>query len=100
MGELVLAALLIGVAGFRLWRLAARDQITEPLRAPIIARSDRQPFTWLLDLLLCPWCAGWWITGAGSLVLGLHQHWDPVEGVLVWLASSAVCGFLGRADDQ
>lgn len=101
MGELVLTALLVGVAGFRLWRIIARDTITEPLRAPLVARSDRQPFTWFLDLLLCPWCAGWWITGLGTLAV--HAWVLPLnlaEGALVWLAASAVCGFLGREDDK
>lgn len=100
MGELVLAALLIGVAGFRVWRLAARDQITEPLRAPIIQRSDRRGWAWVLDWLTCPWCSGAWITGGITVICGQVYGWLPMEAGLVWLASSAVCGFLGREDDK
>lgn len=100
MGELVLTALLIGVAGFRLWRIIARDTITEPLRAPLIKHSDNRMMAWLLDLILCPWCAGFWITGLLTIAVDLHYRWPGIEPILVWFAASAVCGFLGRADDN
>lgn len=98
MVELTLAAVLIGFAGYRVYRIIGKDQITEPLRAPIVARSDRPFYRWVLDLIECPWCSGWWCTGAGTLAFGLLYDWHPVEGAAVWCAASAVCGFLGKLD--
>lgn len=98
MGGLTLAALLIGFAAYRVYRIIGMDQITEPLRAPLLARDDRQPYRWIMDLITCPWCNGWWITGAAALALGHLYGWHPVEGVMVWFAASTVCGFLGKLD--
>ncbi len=95
---ILVVAVLIGAASYRLWRLAALDQITEPLRAPIVA-SERPVVRWLADGLLCPWCLGAWIVAAMTLL------WSSVVGFESWVvavavgaAASAVTGMLGRVD--
>lgn len=99
MGELILTTLLIGVAAYRVWRIAARDQITEPLRHPIVARSDRPVWGWWWDLIDCPWCLGFWVTGVLTVVVDVWVlPLNTAEGGLVWFAASTVCGLLGRLD--
>lgn len=50
--------IVIGLASYRLWRLAGQDSITEPLR-------DRlNPDGWVIGLITCPWCLGSWIAFA------------------------------------
>lgn len=86
-------------AVYRLWRLAAQDAITEPVRARFIraafARTDvepgrPQPVPWPVTLLECPWCLSVYLAAA---VLVFRRRfprlWDPVARLL---ALSAACG--------
>jgi hypothetical protein len=81
----VIAALVIvGLASARLWRLAALDEITAPIR-------DRLPVgvqTWLG----CPWCAGVWITAAVAIA------WEAgvPNAVMVAVAAMLVVGVIGE----
>lgn len=83
--EVVLTALLIGFAAYRLWRLIGQDQITERLREGLDG--------WALDLITCPWCLGSWIafavTAIVAAVVGLAYP------VLVGLAAATITGILG-----
>lgn len=84
--EVVLTALLIGFAAYRLWRLIGQDQITERLREGLDG--------WALDLITCPWCLGTWIaftaTAIVAAVVGMAYP------VLVGLAAATVTGILGE----
>lgn len=97
--ELAVASALIGAAGYRAWRIFGLDTITEPARAWLIARDDRPAVRWFTDLILCPWCLGWWICGVLTIVVALALNWTALAAVLVWLASSTVCGMLGGRDE-
>jgi hypothetical protein len=82
------AAVLIGLAAWRLWRLAATDELTEPLRA-------RLP-TGLASFVACPWCLGFWcavaVTVAVDLTVGVPAP------VLVGAAAAALVPLIeGRA---
>lgn len=96
--DLVLAAVLVGAAGYRAWRIVGLDSITEPLRARLLDREGRVA-TFITDLILCPWCLGWWICGVLSAMVVLALGWTPLAFILLWLASSTVCGFLGGRDE-
>lgn len=87
---------LLALATYRVWRLVAVDQITEPIRARFIFRDGRL-WQWVADLVGCPWCLGWWLSGVASvayvMVLGLGWWW-----VVLWPAVSCVVGFLHRLE--
>lgn len=96
---MIVYLVLIALVSYRLWRLAAIDQITEPLRSPLI-RSDSRVAGWALDLIGCPWCLGFWICGAVSAAVGVYADWSLLDALLVWWASSALVGLLGRLDAE
>ena len=81
-------AVLLGLAVYRVWRIIALDSITEPLRAPLIARTDQRVWGWVWDLLSCPWCIGFWLNGVGAWVLA----GDFREFILWWFGGSTVTG--------
>lgn len=85
----MIEALLIGAASYRLWRLAAQDLITEPLRDRWLTRAPQ----WVDDLISCGWCLGSWIA------FGVTWATDAVAGlslpVLTALAAAVVVGALG-----
>lgn len=97
--DLVLAALLLGLAAYRGYRILAMDSITSPILAWLMARDEVRVCRWVSDLLVCPWCIGWWYSGIGAWVFGALNEWHPAEGIVVWLAASTVCGFLGNLDN-
>lgn len=91
-------AALIAFASYRVWRLAALDQITEPLRAVLVEREGR--FSgWVLDLVGCAWCLGFWISGAVTLATAHHLGWDWPVALLTWGAASTGVGLLGKTED-
>ena len=92
----LIAAALIGVASFRLWRIIAKDQIAEPVRVWLLRREGRV-WTWIQDLVTCPWCLGWWIAGTLAILMSI-ERWEPIETVIVWCVASAVTGLLGEVD--
>lgn len=63
-------------------------------------RDGRWPspklWLWLDEMIDCPWCLGFWITGA---VTAFAYYTGSVEDWLfTWLAASVVVGLLGRLD--
>lgn len=99
MTELLAAAVLIGLAAYRVWRIIARDGITEPGRAPLIAQSDHAWARWTAELIGCAWCLGWWICGVIALALAVDLDWTLGEFAMVWAASSTVTGVIARGDN-
>lgn len=110
MNELGLCVLL-ALACYRVTRLVTTDKITEPifdrLRFGLERRwyakhgpmgSDTHFNSKLAFLLSCPWCLGFWVSGAGTLLVSLAYGID--YPILTWLAVSTVVGFLGRFDSE
>lgn len=101
------AFVLLALAAYRLWRLAARDSITADAReavtgydddhAPALDEAPRKtPRVYLSALLRCPWCLGFWLSLATACV-----YWAAPHAALVIafpLAVSAVVGLLGKLD--
>lgn len=94
---LLFALPLLTLASYRVWRIVALDSIAEPIRAKFIFREGRG-WQFLADLIECPWCLGWWLAGAASLVfllaVGLPLWWL----LLLWPAVSCLVGMLDWFD--
>lgn len=80
--------LLTTLVAYRIWRLVALDQLTEPLRVRIPTR--------LAYPVTCPWCSGTWITWATFAVTLLFV--DMRLPILQAVAASTVVGWLGTID--
>lgn len=96
------AYVLLTLAAFRAWKLVADDRILDRPRDWLLDRLDtrRGDETYWGDFLICPWCAGFWIsllTYAGWIAFGPGE-WDAGEwfmgGVSVFAISAGV-GLLG-----
>jgi hypothetical protein len=111
--------LLLALACYRVTRLVTTDKITEPIFEPIRQRlEDRwirkhtrpgspeefdavEADKWnskLAFMLSCPWCLGFWVSGAGTLLVSLAYGLD--YPIITWFAMSTVIGFLGRIDSE
>lgn len=91
---ILITTLLIALASWRLWRLAAVDTIFNRFRP--IEKS------WFTDLLYCPWCLGFWITVVvtGLVWWLLEPGWHPLTAALVALAGSALVGLINAVEDM
>lgn len=102
--------ILLALACYRVTRLVTMDKITEPifdrLRFGLERRwyekhdggSDTHFNSKLAFMLSCPWCIGFWVSGAGTLLVSLAYGLD--YPILTWFALSTVVGFLGRFDSE
>lgn len=92
-------AVVIGLAAFRVYRIAGVDAITEPFHGRLLA--SRHPVAqWFSELVGCPWCIGFWASVALTALgwwAGLYT-WQ--EGVVIALAASTVCGVTGSIDQR
>jgi Protein of unknown function (DUF1360) len=108
------AVTLLALAAYRLFHLVAKDTILNRPRAWVLRAGDWRPGdnalmpvgfrTGLADFISCPWCTGFWISGA--LVTGWYVAADyPFDGpaiygwVLTWLAVSALVGLIASVHD-
>ena len=102
---------LLALACYRVTRLVTTDKITErffdKIRFGLEHRwyakhgpvgSDTHFNSKLAFLLSCPWCLGFWVSGAGTLLVSLVYGLD--YPIITWFAVSTVIGFLGRFDTE
>lgn len=118
MHDAVLFAVL-ALACYRITRLVTTDKITEPIFEPLRQRLElawqrkhypdyvpdaiRDSETWnskLAFMLSCPWCLGFWVSGAGSLLVSVAYGLDYLMFALLWLATSTIVGLIGRIDSD
>lgn len=89
---------LLALAAFRAWKLIADDDITEKPRTWVLAvvqrrRGNGKAVYWK-DFLVCPWCAGFWISLAWW---GAWQAWPHGSLVVATVfALSAVVGIVAH----
>lgn len=101
------AALLLGGAIFRTFRLLARDTILDRPRAWLL----RLPYDWEEGhvipkefrekwsiFILCPWCLGAWLTLAWWGCWQAWPHGTLVVAGLAWL--SAFVGMIAKLDEE
>lgn len=92
-------AFTIGLAAFRLYRIAGVDTITEPFHGRLNA-SHHPVARWFSDLVSCPWCIGFWASIALTLPGYFTGEFDPYDVVVIALAASTVCGVTGSIDQR
>jgi hypothetical protein len=81
--------ILLTLAAYRTWRLAAVDEIGDRPRGWLL---DRAP--WLEHWLRCPWCAGFWFTAAWWAGWLIWPHAALVAAVP--FAASLLVGLVAR----
>lgn len=103
-----LLIILLALACYRVTRLVTTDKITEPifdrLRFGLERRwyekhgdgSDTHFNSKIAFMLSCPWCLGFWVSGAGTLLVSVAYGLD--YPILTWLAVATAVGFLGNLD--
>lgn len=111
--------LLMALASYRLVRVVTLDKITEPIFEPLrqwfeirwIRRNTRpgspaefdaiESEEWnskLAYFLSCPWCLGFWVSGAVTVIVSLAYGLD--YPILTWLAVAAIVGLIGELDSE
>jgi hypothetical protein len=102
------ALVILALAGYRATQLAVWDSILDPVRGRIIDWQTRQPESGLrtavVTLITCPYCMGWWLSGAilSTYLLATGQ-WTGAPLVvhgLEWLAVAGGAVLLNRWDDS
>jgi hypothetical protein len=93
---------LLVLAAARAWKLIGDDLILDRPRDWLLDRiQDDERSVYWGDFLVCPWCAGFWLSGlaygAWLLTLGSlpESFAHGVVGVGVWFAISALVGLFG-----
>lgn len=98
---------LLGFAAYRATQLGVHDTILDTARERLAAwqarNLDSKPRAFLMQLIDCIYCLGWWISGATLLVYLLatgtfHQAPLLVHGI-EWFAVVGVQALLDRRDD-
>lgn len=89
---------ILAAAAYRIWRLAARDDLLRPFRSRLVGRWAAKPdgAAWI-DGLDCAWCLGSLISFA---LVGAAAQIRPIElPALHALAVATAVGLIGRLDD-
>lgn len=115
----VFLLLVMALASYRLVRVVTLDKITEPVFEPLRqwleirwVRKQTKPGSdeefdaiesdeWnskLAYLFSCPWCLGFWVCGAVTVIVSLAYGLD--YPILTWLASSTIVGLIGALDSE
>lgn len=103
--------ILLALASYRVTHLVTTDKITEPIFDRIRFGLERRWYekhgpvgsdthfnSKLAFMLACPWCLGFWVSGAGTLLVSLAYGLD--YPIITWFAMSTIVGFLGRFDSE
>lgn len=100
---------LLALAAYRVWRLVALDDITEPLRAFLVGSDDDDPedpigteveggyWEALDDFIACPFCLGFWTAVAWWGAWEAWPHWTLVAAS-PWALSAAVAIIATRVE--
>lgn len=92
---ILIESVIIGLVAYRLWRLVAKDDITEPIRQRVFWPSNDRP---TLELMVsCPWCLGSWVAFGTVLVTHLTGVTSS-NPYLLALASATIVGLVARTD--
>lgn len=98
---------ILAAAGYRATQLAVHDSILEPARNAVFdwqsRKIDSTPRQWVVALISCVYCMGWWISGAilatWLLATGRFDQAPLVVHGVEWLAVAGAAVLLNRVDD-
>ncbi|MFF1834224.1 DUF1360 domain-containing protein [Streptomyces sp. NPDC058231] len=98
----------LALAGYRGTQFAVHDSILDPARDRVHAWHHRRPDStardFVVTLISCVYCTGWWVSGTLLLTYLLvtsqwHQAPLLVHGI-EWLAVAGAAVLLNRWDDS
>lgn len=99
--NLLCYSILIGLASWRSWRIAALDIITERPRNWLYGKADFNVVAgFFADLIGCVYCLGFWLACVGAWLVSDLMDYGIVEFSLLALAGSAIAGATHKAVDQ
>lgn len=88
---------LLGLAAFRTWKLAADDTILDRPRKWVLARVQRRygngAVVYMNEFLECPWCLGFWVATIWWVAFQVWPHGTTI--VSTPFAIAAVVGLIG-----
>jgi hypothetical protein len=98
---------LLAFAGYRATQLAVHDTILDPARQVVFdwhsRNTDSTVRTAAVTLISCPYCMGWWISGAllatWLLVTGQFDQAPLLVHGVEWFAVAGAAVLLNRVDD-
>jgi hypothetical protein len=105
-----LTFVLLALAAFRIYRLIAEDTILDKPRRWLLRMGDwreegdpvpeRYRREWAI-FLTCPWCLGFWVSGALLTIYALAVDWPGVFWfAITWLAISSLVGLTAKNLDK
>ncbi|WP_019061708.1 DUF1360 domain-containing protein [Streptomyces prunicolor] len=97
----------LGFAAYRATQLGVHDSILDPARTRLAAwharKIDSQPRGFLLQLISCVYCFGFWLSGVTLLAyLCATGSWGNTSWIVhgvEWFAVAGVQALLNRRDD-
>ena len=104
----IVELVILGFAAYRGTQLAVHDSILDPARDKVFAWHEKRIASkvreFIVTLISCTYCMGWWISGAilATYLAATGQwHGAPllVHGV-EWLAVAGAQALLNRHDDN
>ena len=94
--------LVLGLAGYRLTRLAVKDMFP-PVAGPrqrLERRTLGTRLDWLGDLVTCHWCASGWLTLALVAAVDLLSSQPVPLPPVFWLATWAISAGLAHLEPE
>ncbi|MER5699476.1 DUF1360 domain-containing protein [Streptomyces mirabilis] len=101
------ALVVLAAAGYRATQLAVHDTVLDPARAVVFdwhsRKTDGPVRNAAVTLISCPYCMGWWISGAllavYLLVTGQFDDAPLLIHGIEWFAVAGAAVLLNRVDD-
>ncbi|MEU2264944.1 DUF1360 domain-containing protein [Streptomyces olindensis] len=98
---------LLGFAAYRATQLGVHDSILDPARERLATwhanKLDSKPRGFVIQLISCVYCFGWWLSGVTLLVYLLAtDSWNDAPWIIhgiEWFAVAGVQALLNRRDD-
>lgn len=103
----VIELAVLGFAAYRATQLGVHDTILDPARQRLATwhanKVDSKPRGFLIQLVSCIYCLGFWLSGITLLVYLLATgRWDDAPVIvhgIEWFAVAGVQALLNRRDD-